>query len=97
MPLLPSHNKSFWQFLGQPIGWLYGIGVWLHRATYVYGPLKRVRFEPFIICIGNLSVGGTGKSPHVLYLQKLLGEVEQTAMVSRGCLLYTSPSPRDRG
>ncbi|MGH1338109.1 MAG: tetraacyldisaccharide 4'-kinase [Aureispira sp.] len=84
MPLLSSPNKSLWQFLGQPVGWLYGVGAWLHRAAYVYGPLERASFAPFVICIGNLSVGGTGKSPHVLYLQRLLGEVEQTAMISRG-------------
>ncbi|MFK7797013.1 MAG: tetraacyldisaccharide 4'-kinase [Aureispira sp.] len=77
-------KKYFLLFVGRPLGWLYGIGAWLHRAAYVYGPFKRHRFAPFVISVGNLSVGGTGKSPHVLYLQHLLGATERTAMVSRG-------------
>lgn len=77
-------NRYFLLFVGRPLGWLYGIGAWLHRAAYVYGPFKRHRFAPLVISVGNLSVGGTGKSPHVLYLQQLLGAAECTAMVSRG-------------
>ena len=77
-------NKYFLLIIGRPLGWLYGVGAWLHRAVYVYGPFKQHHFEPLVISVGNLSVGGTGKSPHVLYLQGLLGAPEQTAMVSRG-------------
>lgn len=85
MPKLPSSpKKKIWQWLGQPLAWLYGVGAWLHRASYVYGPYKQANFEPLVIGIGNLSVGGTGKSPHVLYVQHLLGQVEHTAMISRG-------------
>lgn len=84
MPLHFHNNKIFWRFLVQPFGWLYGIGAWLHRMSYVYGPLERATFAPFVICVGNLSVGGTGKTPHVFYIQRLLGQIEQTAMVSRG-------------
>lgn len=84
MTNLPTNKRTLGQFLGQPLGWLYGMGAYLHRAAYVYGPLEQVRFAPLVISVGNLSVGGTGKSPHVLYLQGLLGQVTQTAMVSRG-------------
>jgi tetraacyldisaccharide 4'-kinase len=77
-------NKYFLLIIGRPLGWLYGLGAWLHRAAYVYGPLKQHQFAPFVVTVGNLSVGGTGKSPHVLYLQQLLGQTAYTAMVSRG-------------
>lgn len=82
--LPPSPKRNLWQWLGQPLAWLYGLGAWLHRASYVYGPFRQASFEPLVICIGNLSLGGTGKSPHVLYIQGLLGQVEHTAMISRG-------------
>ncbi len=83
MPVRTPFSKP-WRLLGRPFGWLYGMGAWLHRAAYVYGPLERAHFEPLVIAVGNLSVGGTGKSPHVCYLQALLGAVEQSAMISRG-------------
>jgi tetraacyldisaccharide 4'-kinase len=81
---LPHYSAKKGRWLGRPLGWLYGLGAWLHRAAYVYGPLQRTRFDPPVICVGNLSVGGTGKSPHVQYVQRLLGQPARCAMVSRG-------------
>lgn len=45
---------------------------------------KSARFEAPIISVGNLSVGGTGKSPHVEYLIQLLQPHFMTAVLSRG-------------
>lgn len=51
---------------------------------YQYGILKQHRFSLPIINVGNLSVGGTGKSPHVEFFHHLLTPIYRPAIVSRG-------------
>ncbi len=46
--------------------------------------LESRRFDIPTICIGNISVGGTGKTPHTEYLIRLLKERERVAVLSRG-------------
>ena len=46
-----------------------------------------------VICVGNLTIGGSGKTPVTMSLQKLLEDMGIKACI---CLLYTSPSPRDK-
>lgn len=48
------------------------------------GLIKSHEFEVPTICIGNISVGGTGKTPHTEYLIRLLKELFNTAVLSRG-------------
>jgi tetraacyldisaccharide 4'-kinase len=67
-----------------PFALLYGSVVRLHRALYSRGFLESKSFDIPIINIGNLSVGGTGKSPHVGYFNNLLSPSFTTAIVSRG-------------
>ena len=67
-----------------PVGWLFGgvadVRHWLHRR----GIAHRAVFDLPVICVGNLSVGGTGKTPHVEYLIRLLKDEHQLAILSRG-------------
>lgn len=67
-----------------PFSLLYGIGVSLHNLLYRYGLLKSVEFNIPIISVGNLSVGGAGKSPHIEYLVRMLQEYVEVATLSRG-------------
>lgn len=48
------------------------------------GAIKSYRFQIPTICIGNITVGGTGKTPHTEYLIELLGKKFRTAVLSRG-------------
>lgn len=48
------------------------------------GRLSSQSFDVPIICIGNITVGGTGKTPHTEYLIRLLKERERVAVLSRG-------------
>lgn len=67
-----------------PISWLYVAGVRIFSFLYDSG-IKKSRSYPLpVICIGNLSVGGTGKSPMVEYLVRLLKDHYRLATVSRG-------------
>lgn len=58
--------------------------IFLRNFLYQKEFLKRVRFEIPIIAIGNLAVGGTGKTPHIEYLIRLLGQDYQLSILSRG-------------
>lgn len=75
-------NKKYKLLL--PVSWLYIAGVRIFSFLYDSG-LKKSRSYPLpVICIGNLSVGGTGKSPMVEYMVRLLKDRYRLATVSRG-------------
>ena len=67
-----------------PLSWLYGLGVSIRNLMFDYGLLKSQSFSLPIICVGNLTVGGTGKTPHTEYLVRLLSKEYQVAVLSRG-------------
>ena len=67
-----------------PASWLYGAGVWLRNKLFDWGYYKEKSFNLPVICIGNITVGGTGKTPHTEYLIKLLQKSCQVAVLSRG-------------
>lgn len=71
------------RFLLLPFAILYGLGVRLRHFLYDRGWLSSKRYSFPILCVGNLAVGGTGKTPMVEYLVRLLGQ-EQVAILSRG-------------
>ena len=67
-----------------PISWLYGIGVSIRNFLFNIGILKSRSFDIPIISVGNITVGGTGKTPHVEYLIRLLKDNFNIAVLSRG-------------
>lgn len=72
------------RFLLWPFSLLYWLAVSVRNRLYDTGILKSTRFAIPIICVGNLSVGGTGKSPMVEYLAGLLRDRLKVATLSRG-------------
>ena len=75
--------KSF-RFVLWPVSVLYGLIIWLRNKLFDWNILKSVSFNFPIICIGNLAVGGTGKTPMVEYLIRLLSDNYSVATLSRG-------------
>ncbi|MCQ2221755.1 MAG: tetraacyldisaccharide 4'-kinase, partial [Prevotella sp.] len=67
-----------------PFSWLYGIGVGVRNAMFDLGILKSRSFKVPVISVGNITVGGSGKTPHVEYLIRLLSKKSQVAVLSRG-------------
>jgi tetraacyldisaccharide 4'-kinase len=64
---------------------LYSIGVQLRVWLYAHGWLKQRRLNAPVISVGNLTVGGTGKTPMVIWLaEQLLAEGKRVAILSRG-------------
>jgi len=67
-----------------PFAILYGMITAVRNFLYDKGILKSYSFPIPIIAVGNLSVGGTGKSPQIEYLIRLLSEYHKIATLSRG-------------
>ena len=67
-----------------PFSILYGIIVSIRNLLYDWRILTSTSFDIPIITVGNLSVGGTGKTPQIEYLVRLLQDDSQVAVLSRG-------------
>ena len=66
------------------LSWLYGLGVGIRNLLFEMGVLKSRSFSTPVISVGNITVGGTGKTPHVEYLIRLLKDHMNVAVLSRG-------------
>ncbi|TAK42712.1 MAG: tetraacyldisaccharide 4'-kinase [Saprospiraceae bacterium] len=67
-----------------PFSLLYGLGVSLRDFFYRRHLLMSVEFNVPVISVGNLSIGGAGKTPHIEYLIRLLDPYLEVATLSRG-------------
>ena len=67
-----------------PFAVIYGIITSIRNLLYDWKILKSKSFNVHTICVGNLSIGGTGKTPHVEYLINLLKNHTKIAILSRG-------------
>lgn len=76
------------RFLLAPItglSWLYAAAAWLHRTLHARGFLRRRRVSCRVVSVGNLSVGGTGKTPAVAWLARALRRRgHKVVLASRG-------------
>lgn len=75
----PQINK--WLY---PFSMLYGIGVALRNHLFDIGLLRSKSYDIPVISIGNITVGGTGKTPHTEFLVRKLQEEFKVAVLSRG-------------
>ena len=72
------------RFLLFPFSVLYDLITSIRNFFFNIGIFKETNFNTPIIVVGNLSVGGTGKTPQIEYLIKLLKDVYKVAVLSRG-------------
>src|SRR5216684_6771990 len=80
MDFSPAIRLLLW-----PLAFLYGAYARLRAWLYARGWLKQKRLKGMVISIGNLTVGGTGKTPMVIWLtKKLLAQGKRVAILSRG-------------
>lgn len=79
----------------RPLSWLYGGVVGLRRSAYSRGWLRVHHVEKPVIVVGNLTVGGTGKTPLVIWLARHLSEQGlRVGIVSRGYGSRAQHEPR---
>ena len=67
-----------------PLSILYGFITGVRNFLYNSGIIPSVEFHLPVICVGNITVGGTGKTPHTEYLVRLLLKNFNVATLSRG-------------
>ena len=72
------------KFLLAPLSWLYAFGVWVRNVLYDDRVLPSHKVDVPTIAIGNLAIGGTGKTPMTEYLIRLLSPSYKVAVLSRG-------------
>ncbi|MBL4939114.1 MAG: tetraacyldisaccharide 4'-kinase [Lutibacter sp.] len=75
---------SFLKQILYPISLLYGIVTTIRNFLYNKNIFKSTQFKTPTIVVGNLSVGGTGKTPQIEYLIRLLQDDYKIAVLSRG-------------
>ena len=81
---------SLFRFLLFPLTLLYDYVTRIRNYFYDVGFFKSKSFDIPVIAVGNLSVGGTGKTPQIEYLIKLLQNDTKVAVLSRGYKRKTS-------
>lgn len=72
------------KILLSPFTLLYGIGISTRNVFYDSDLLRSTSFSLPVISVGNLTVGGAGKTPHIEYLIRLLSPYINVATLSRG-------------
>jgi tetraacyldisaccharide 4'-kinase len=77
-------KKNLFTFLLLPFSWIYGAIIFVRNKCFDLGIFKVEVFNFPIISVGNITVGGTGKTPHIEYLVKLLKDDFKVGVLSRG-------------
>ena len=77
-------SRYSWRHVLIPLSWLYGLVIWIRNTLYDNGLIKATGFSIPIISVGNITVGGTGKTPHAEYLVDLFSGAYRVAALSRG-------------
>ena len=67
-----------------PFSWLYILVTDIRNVLYDKSIFKSASFDIPVIAVGNLRVGGEGKTPHIEYLVQLLQPAKKVAILSRG-------------
>ncbi len=78
-------RTSAWQFLLRPISWLFRLLSGLRRVAYARRWLKTKRLAVPVIVVGNITIGGSGKTPLVIWLvEQLRAAGYAPGVISRG-------------
>lgn len=78
-------NKAVWLWFLLPLSWLYGAISWLRRKLYQTGILASYRAPVPVMVIGNITVGGSGKTPLIISLVQFLQKKQvKVGVISRG-------------
>src|SRR3546814_17111231 len=75
---------KFLRFLLLPFSLVFGLVVVVRNFLYDRGLIKSCAFDLPVIVVGNLEVGGSGKTPVIEYLIRLLNDCYRIAVLSRG-------------
>lgn len=100
-----KRHNTLRKVLLKPLSAVYGTVVGVRNKLFDWKILRSHQFDIPVICIGNLAVGGTGKTPHTEYVINLLRQQYNVGVLSRGYKRHTKgfvlatphSTPRDIG
>ncbi len=75
---------QFLRYILIPFSSVYGVVLWIRNKLFDWGVKSTEKVSSAVVSVGNLSVGGTGKSPHVQWIAEHLKSNFQIAILSRG-------------
>lgn len=78
-----EENVKLYKWLS-PVSFIYGLGIRLRNKLFDWDILCSKNYDIPILSVGNITVGGTGKTPHIEYLIRLLAPSYRIAILSRG-------------
>ena len=79
------YSKHPLLFLLLPFSYLYQMGFWLHKLCYSLGIKKKYQAPIPVIVVGNITLGGTGKTPFTIGLANILTKAGyKPGIISRG-------------
>ncbi len=78
------NNSILSKILLLPCSKLYGAATFMRNKFFDWHLLKEVEFDIPVIAVGNLAVGGTGKTPHVEFIVDMMRRKRKVAVLSRG-------------
>ncbi|MBD5233376.1 MAG: tetraacyldisaccharide 4'-kinase [Bacteroidales bacterium] len=79
-----KQNSLLGKLVLLPSSKLYGGITYMRNKFFDWNLLKEVEFDVPVVCVGNLAVGGTGKTPHVEYIVESFRRKRHVAVLSRG-------------
>jgi len=79
-----SYLHKILPYILRPMSWLYGAVTETRNWLFDHNVLPVEEFDVPVVSVGNITVGGTGKTPHVEYLVGLLSSSYNIAVLSRG-------------
>ena len=78
------HETEQMNFIRRIISWIYTLVVVIRHRLYDWGVFKSYSFDIPVVCVGNITVGGTGKTPTAEYILNSLSGHYTMAILSRG-------------
>ena len=81
---MTSNKDRILYYVLKPFSWLYGAVTEVRNKCFDWGWLPSQRYEVPVVSVGNITVGGTGKTPHVEFLIESLSSWYNIAVLSRG-------------
>jgi tetraacyldisaccharide 4'-kinase len=81
---MPDRLHKVLHYILLPLSWIYGAVIAIRNWLFDHGILPQVEYSVPVVTVGNITVGGTGKTPHVEHIISMLAREYNTAVLSRG-------------
>ena len=82
------YRENFFKYLFMPLSWAFHVCLILRKKAYQIGLFKIYKAKCPVVVIGNITVGGTGKTPSTIKIYKILQKHFSKNIAYIGCILF---------